>query len=147
MRTFIIGRSRFADIVLADASVSRRHAELVVTDDGRHHLTDCRSEGGTWRRTPETGSDPEAPDGWQPLRQAFIRADEPLRLGSYLCSAAALVRQLPQGHGDGSGGGSGTGGDGGGRWRPGLDRPGGIGRLGGRVERDPATGEIIRKRL
>ena len=40
MRTFVIGRSPDADIVLADVSVARQHAELVITDDGRFHLND-----------------------------------------------------------------------------------------------------------
>jgi len=31
----MIGRSHAADIVIAEATVAARHAELVVTDDGR----------------------------------------------------------------------------------------------------------------
>jgi len=46
--TFIIGRDRAADIPVADQSVSRRHAELVLMDGGRMFLTDCQSSNGTW---------------------------------------------------------------------------------------------------
>lgn len=46
-RKFTIGRSSTCDIVLADESVSRVHAELVFLADGRLLVTDCRSTQGT----------------------------------------------------------------------------------------------------
>lgn len=137
MMTYVIGRSAFADIVVADDSVAPRHAELVVTDDGRFHITDCATATGTWRQAGpyqagETGG--EAP--WEPVRQAFVSQQEPLRLGGYLCTLKALLqtasgdRAVPQ---DGRGGPAAL-----------PDRPQ---RHKGRVERDAKTGEIVRTRF
>jgi hypothetical protein len=137
MKTYVVGRSSYADIVLADASVARRHAELVVTRGGRHHLTDCASGAGTWRRRDADGGRM----AWEPIRQSLVAPEESLRLGDYTCRLADLLRQIEAEHGSAGGAASG-------RWRPGLqgggqDRE----RLRGRVERDPVTGEIVRKRV
>ncbi|MGH6912105.1 MAG: FHA domain-containing protein [Geminicoccales bacterium] len=128
MRTLVIGRSPFADVVVADASVAPHHAELVLTDDDRLHLTDCGTEAGSWREG--SGGD------WQAVRQAFVERAEPLRLGDFRCTPADLLRIA-------------------GERTPavslGPDRAsesgGGIGpRLRGRLERDALTGEIVRRR-
>lgn len=131
----MVGRSPFADVVIADPSVAPHHAEIVVTSGGRLHLTDCATPGGTWRLGP--AEDGDGSSEWRPVRQAFVREDEPLRLGEYRCVAGQLVRSL----------------------RPGGELPGWTseaagqeGRggprraLGGRVERDAVTGEIVRRR-
>ena len=131
----MVGRSPFADVVIADPSVAPHHAEIVVTSGGRLHLTDCATPGGTWRLGP--AEDGDGSSEWRPVRQAFVREDEPLRLGEYRCVAGQLVRSL----------------------RPGGELPGRTseaagqeGRggprraLGGRVERDAVTGEIVRRR-
>lgn len=44
---YTIGRAPTCDIVLADDSVSRVHAELVFLEDGKLLVTDCRSTQGT----------------------------------------------------------------------------------------------------
>lgn len=133
MKTLVIGRSAYADIVLADASIALHHAELVVTDDGRYFLTDCAGETGTWRQKGQA----EGGSGWVPLRQAFVSPDEPLRLGDHLCTAAELAGEsrgdrsaAPRSFGDGDGARTG----------------GSVERSGGRVERNPVTGEIVRRR-
>jgi len=46
-RKYTIGRSPTCDIVLADESVSRVHAELAFLEDGKLLVTDCRSTQGT----------------------------------------------------------------------------------------------------
>ncbi len=46
-RKFRIGRARDCDIVLADESVSRYHAELSYIEDGKLLLTDRHSVNGT----------------------------------------------------------------------------------------------------
>lgn len=131
MKTFVIGRSSFADIIIADASVAPHHAELVVTMDGRLHLTDCHSETGTWRAGPD-GEEGNGRDVWQSIRQDFVRADERLRLGDHVCTARDLLHAVINRQ---------TGGEHviAGR----TDRPD---RPRGRVERDARTGEIVRKR-
>jgi hypothetical protein len=45
--TLVLGRSRRCTVVLVDATVSRRHAELVLRD-GRWLLHDLGSANGTW---------------------------------------------------------------------------------------------------
>ena len=134
-RSFVIGRSPYADVVLADTSVARRHAELVATSDGRFHLTDCASQTGTWRRTGDGGT---AGDKWESVRQAFVTLDEPLRLGEHRCTIQSLLGDRLAT--------SESGGSGKGRWRnDGMaDTPE---PPRGRVERDPETGEIVQKRL
>lgn len=125
--TFLIGRSREADIVIDDATVSRRHAELVAGADGTWYLTDRGSSGGTWRR--EAG-------GWVPIRQDFVRAGERLRLGGFECTVDELLRRIPGGGAPAAPGPAGAGpGTGGAPARD--DRP------AGPVRRDPETGEIL----
>ena len=123
----MIGRSHAADIVIAEATVAARHAELVVTDDGRHHLTDCASGNGTWRRPAHAAADLR----WRPLRQGFVSLDDEVRLGDHCCMVrdlltAAGATVLPDG----------------GEARTDTD----LHRPRGRVERDPVTGEIVRRR-
>jgi hypothetical protein len=138
LKTLIVGRSAFADIVIADESVASHHAEIVVTDDGRLYLTDCGTETGTWR---QIGGETREHDGgdqprWRPMRQGFVRPDEPLRLGEHRCTAGDLVAKARAR--------TGYDGDGSGPRDDGYE--GQARRLRGRVERDAATGEIVRRR-
>ena len=137
LKTYVIGRSAFADIVLADESVAPRHAEVVVTDDGRFHLTDCATATGTWRRiaAPRRRRS-RAPPLWEPVRQAFVLDDESLRLGEHLCTLKDLLRtaaEVPGATGAQPAAPAAAAGD-------------AAPRVRGRVERDAKTGEIVRKR-
>ena len=129
MRTLVIGRSPSADVVIADTSVAPHHAELVMTADGRFHLTDCATEGGTWRQSDDGAGEVR----WHPLRQAFVRPDDSLRLGDYQCTAGDLLRWSRGAPREGS---ADVGG-----WEAAAQR-----RVRGPVARDPATGEIVRRR-
>jgi len=135
VKTLVIGRSPFADIVIADPTLAPHHAELVLTGDGRLYLTDCASPGGS--RRGRTGADGSTV--WEPIRQDFVEPDEALRLGQHLCTAAALIKAA---RGDGADAGVAASG--------GSDRgEGGEGPrrgLRGRLERDPQTGEVVRRR-
>ncbi|MCG8361574.1 MAG: FHA domain-containing protein [Kiloniellales bacterium] len=135
MRSYVIGRSPYADIVLADGSVAGRHAEVVVTDDNRFYVTDCGSKGGTWQRRAATGDD-EA-EQWDDLRQAFVGPDALLRFGNHRCTLRGLLGQMSLAGGNGEPG----------RWRPDTPRESGAEKPRGRVERDPVTGEVVPKRL
>ena len=125
--TYLVGRSARADIVLPDPTVSRLHAELVRSKDGKWFLTDRRSTGGTFLGY--------ADGSWEPLRQDFVSPSDRLRLGAFECRVDDLLRQLPGGQGgDGSGTSTGPGGEG---VRASDDR------IAGPVLRDPDTGEIV----
>jgi hypothetical protein len=123
MRTYLVGRSAYADIVIADPSVAEHHAEIVATADGRLFVTDCATGAGTWRL---------AADGsWERLRQAFVAPEAVLRLGAHRCVLRELLAPLAaEEAGERGGGGGGEG-----------ER-----LLKGRVARDPATGELVRRR-
>jgi hypothetical protein len=122
MRTYLVGRSAYADIVIADPSVAEQHAELVVAADGRIFVTDCGAGDGTWRL--RAGGD------WEPIRQRFVEPADVLRLGDHRCAVAALLEHAaPQDGGEA------------GPYQDAVRVP------KGRVERDPTTGEIVRRRL
>jgi predicted component of type VI protein secretion system len=125
-KTLQIGRSQHADIVIADAGVAALHAELVVTSDGRIYVTDRGGEDGTFLRAP--GAD------WSPLRQGFVEDGEELRFGSFAIPVAALRRRAAEATDDGPVGQGGYGG-----------RP--VQQIRGAVERDPATGEIVKRKF
>lgn len=74
MRRLRIGRSETNEIVIADASVSRQHAELVELGGGRFSLTDLGSTFGThvWQS-----------QGWVPAAGTEIGADTVIRFGEY----------------------------------------------------------------
>jgi hypothetical protein len=114
-------------VVIADASLAPHHAELVITDDGRLYLTDCATDAGTWLQ-----SEGQSTSGWQPVRQSFVRPDQPLRLGDHQCTAGDLLRWSRGAPADASAAGA---------WDPAPQR-----RVRGPVARDPATGEIVRRR-
>jgi hypothetical protein len=120
MRTYLVGRSSYADIVIADPSVAEHHAEVVATADGRLFVTDRATGSGTWRLR----------DGgeWEEIRQAFVAPEAVLRLGAYRCVLRDLLAPLTAVPAGDRGGGE-------------PDRV-----LKGRVERDPATGELVRRR-
>ena len=80
-----IGRSSAADIQLGDSSVSRIHAELIVTRNGSYYLTDCGSGGGSFI----------ARDGeWAPIQQQYIGPTDNILLGRYQTTAQQLVSML-----------------------------------------------------
>ena len=98
---FTIGRSDENDIVLADPSVSRRHAELAVLDNGRLFLTDCRSANGS--RILRGGTPVE-------VRQEMLAWNDTLQFGDVTLavreiaaalSAAGLSNMAPGGPGAG----------------------------------------------
>ena len=117
-RAVFVGRSRSNDIHLAHRSVSRRHAELVVADDGRIYITDCASRFGTHVRSGA---------GWREIRQEFVDVDDILRLGDYEIPVRELLALADS---PGS---------------PMADAPVDGNRPSGPVARDPRTGEVVRK--
>jgi len=87
MRRYLIGRADSNDIVLAEASVSREHAELCELGGGRFRIKDLGSSLGTaiWQ-----GQD------WEKVTEAELRHDTQLRLGEYQTTVADLLRDTDQ---------------------------------------------------
>ncbi len=105
IRVFLIGRHQDCDLKLDDSSVSRCHAEVVLTADGRYFITDRNSTGGTFvHRGSVSDSDSASDSGWRPVRQAFIDPADRLRLGTCELPASRLesLRILNAGGGGGS---------------------------------------------
>lgn len=92
MRIFTIGR-KDTDIVLQDPNkdVSRRHAELTLTDDGRFHLADCGSSNGTFIKRPRAGSTAR----WESLKQDYVTEEDTLRFGTSEITVRDLLRMIP----------------------------------------------------
>ena len=118
-----MGRSPYADIVIADPSVAEYHAEIVVADDGRVFVVDCGTASGTWRLMSDSSR-----VSWAPVRQDFVGRGDVLRLGEYERAVSEILS-------------------------PGSARADTENsvrretiRSGGRLSRDPATGEIVRRR-
>ena len=85
-RTFVIGRSRRADIPLADASVSKRHAELTFLPGGKVLLTDCKSTNGTYRIAANGRA--------VRIHHELIAATDTLRFGRITLPARELLETL-----------------------------------------------------
>lgn len=83
MGLYKIGRSPKSDIVLTDGSVSRDHAELSDTNDGRYSIVDVGSSYGTFiMREGE----------WRKIKQAVIGPDEPVMLGKHKTTPAQMLK-------------------------------------------------------
>lgn len=80
--TYRIGRGEGVDIRIDDATVSRLHAELVVTANESYYLTDCDSSGGSY--VARNGE-------WKPIKQEFIAPLEAILLGRYQTTVQKLM--------------------------------------------------------
>ena len=81
-RTLVVGRDAECDIRLDDASVSRRHAEVVLLPGGRLYVTDRATMNGTF-----------VLDGgeWRAIRQSLVEADGLIRFGEHPVPVARLA--------------------------------------------------------
>ncbi len=83
MGVYKIGRSPKSDIVLTDGSVSREHAELSDTSDGRYSIVDMNSTFGTFIMRE---------GDWRKIKQAVITADEQIMLGKHKTTPAQMLK-------------------------------------------------------
>jgi uncharacterized membrane protein len=83
MRRYRIGRADTNDIVLADPTVSREHAELVELGGGRFEIKDL---GSTFGVSVWQGQD------WAKVTQTELRHDAQLRIGEVQTTVADLLR-------------------------------------------------------
>ena len=83
MGVYKVGRSPKSDIVLTDGSVSREHAEISDTSDGRYSIVDVGSTYGTFiMREGE----------WRKIKQAVIGPDEQIMLGKLKTTPARMLK-------------------------------------------------------
>lgn len=83
MSRYRIGRADTNDVVLADPTVSREHAELVVIDGGRFQVKDL---GSTYGVSVMQGTE------WRKVTEAELRIESRLRIGEYETTVADLLR-------------------------------------------------------
>ena len=88
-QTFSIGRSPECDLVLADQSVSRKHAELLVLDAGQLFLVDCQSTHGT--RISQHGQT-------RPVQQEFVSLDAIVQFGDVSIPMSDVLDALREKH-------------------------------------------------
>ena len=88
IKTYLVGRDPDCHYHIADMSVSRRHAEVVLARDGRFFVTDRDSTGGTFVL---------AGRNWKPVRQAYVEPTARIRFGAYKMAAARLAVLRGQG--------------------------------------------------
>ncbi|MBT3529768.1 MAG: FHA domain-containing protein [Gammaproteobacteria bacterium] len=82
---YSIGRSAESDIRLEDSTISRNHAELVITADDKYYLTDCGSSGGTYSLQ---GNQKTA------IKQGFVDQVDNLCFGEYHTSVQQLISKI-----------------------------------------------------
>ncbi len=119
MNSWIIGRGKTCDIIVADPTVGRQHAELVSESKTHFVLIDRDSTNGTFVRRK---------GAWiRVTTSAVVNHDDRVRLGRHEASIAELMRHAkPRGDS---------------RIK---EAPGSPGRSA--FERNPKTGEIIERR-
>ncbi|RKZ38416.1 MAG: hypothetical protein DRQ49_14350 [Gammaproteobacteria bacterium] len=92
MKTYIIGRSQNADIVItnADQSVSAFHLELTEDSNGKYFVTDRKSANGTYRKYGGR---------WIAIQETYVSLNEQLLLGKYQVTIRELLamrlKQVP----------------------------------------------------
>ena len=86
-KTYVVGREQGCDIRLDDASVSRRHAEIVPLSGGRLHVTDRATINGTFLRDG---------DDWRAIRQAILEPTDRIRFGDCQMTAGPSPAAPPR---------------------------------------------------
>jgi pSer/pThr/pTyr-binding forkhead associated (FHA) protein len=82
LQTLSIGRSATNDIVVDHRTVSRKHAEIDVLDDGMFHLRDNDSANGTYVKIENT---------FHRSAEARVGGADIVRFGSFESSVANLI--------------------------------------------------------
>ncbi|PHS34934.1 MAG: hypothetical protein COA91_13825 [Robiginitomaculum sp.] len=72
MKIIRIGRQSFNEFILDNPTISRRHAELIVTDSHELYLTDCASTSGTFINVN---------GDWKKIRQSFVELNTRVKFG------------------------------------------------------------------
>jgi class 3 adenylate cyclase len=83
--SYLIGRDPKADAPIAHASVSRRHSKLALDEEGRLHLFDLGSKGGTFLHRG---------GAWRPVSHDIVTTDEPVMFGTYRTTLARVLESI-----------------------------------------------------
>lgn len=123
MKSYLIGRKKDCDIVLNDPSVSRQHAELVMSSGAQIVLIDRESKFGTFLFA-------KSKKEWQRITTMRVNLDDRIKLGRFETAVKDLVAKLPRGA------------------APAAAEPASSPSFDARspVERNPETGEIVSRR-
>lgn len=128
MKSFLLGRGLDCDVVFADPTVSRRHAEFVVKSEREFLLVDSASTYGTFVRSGQE---------WKQIATAQVSIDDQIRLGRHDTTVRAVMSAVIE------------------RLRalaPAEEKPAPASpspkepAKRAALERDPETGEIIRRK-
>jgi predicted component of type VI protein secretion system len=84
-RRFTIGRDRQCDVAVADESVSRRHAEIWMAEDGTLRMADLQSSNGTKLIREGKSS---------VLKEAVVMAGDQVRMGVVTMGVDELIERL-----------------------------------------------------
>lgn len=84
IETYIIGRSKQADIIIneTETSVSNLHLELTIDTKRKYYITDRKSTNGSYYKYGGR---------WIPIQQSYVNRDDRLLLGKYLTSVEQLL--------------------------------------------------------
>ncbi len=85
IRKFTIGRDRLCDVPIADESVSRMHAELLIAGDGSLLISDCRSRNGT-ALIRDTNV--------RPVFQEYVYASDEVQFGEVILTVQDLIETV-----------------------------------------------------
>lgn len=84
MTTLSVGRHPDCDIVIADPTVSRHHAELSQVGADLFMFADQNSTSGSYRHDE---------GGWKRITSARLRSADRVRLGAFETTVGDLLRQ------------------------------------------------------
>ena len=85
MKKYTIGRSQNCDIVIADESVGRIHAEITFMEDGKLFLQDCKSLNGTALLSS---------DKYKRINQEYITPQDKVSFGRFKITVKELLEYI-----------------------------------------------------
>jgi len=89
MKTYTIGRNEKSDVPIDGPTVSRKHAELTITRDGKYYLIDCSSSFGTFIAGLEE---------WEQVTQSFVNIGDTVLFGRHQVSMGEVINSIETGN-------------------------------------------------
>ena len=88
MKTYIIGRQNDCDVQIDAMTVSRRHAELTITNDRKYYLIDCAGGSGTY-----VAGETE----WEEITQTFVGMSDTILFGRHQLTMNEIINAIETG--------------------------------------------------